>query len=76
MRQWRWRMERHLRAGIVGRVDVDAGRHHRHPDDALEAFIEGRADDDVGVGIDLFADAGGGFVNLVKSQVLAASNGD
>ena len=44
--------------------------------DALEAFIEGRADDDVGVRIDLFADAGGGFVNLVKSQVLAASNGD
>jgi hypothetical protein len=28
---------------IVGRVDVDAGRHHRHPDDADEAFIEGRA---------------------------------
>jgi hypothetical protein len=38
-------------ADIVGRVDVDAGRHHRHADDAVEAFIEGRAHDDVGVGI-------------------------
>jgi uncharacterized protein YegL len=50
-------------AHIVGRVDVDAGRHHRHPDDAVEAFVEGRADDNVGVSIDLLADAGGGLVD-------------
>jgi hypothetical protein len=59
---------------IVGRIDVDAGRHYRHPDDAIEAFFEGRADDDVGVGVDLLADAAGGFVDLVKSEVLAAGD--
>jgi hypothetical protein len=36
----------------------------------VEAFVEGRADDDVGVGIDLLADAGGGFVDLVEGEVL------
>jgi hypothetical protein len=30
----------HRRTDIVGRIDVDAGRHHRHPDDAVEAFFE------------------------------------
>jgi hypothetical protein len=35
--------------------------------------VEGRAHDDVGVGIDL-ADAGGGFVDLVKGEVLAAGD--
>jgi hypothetical protein len=65
----------HRRASIAGRVNVNAGRHHRHADDAVEAFFEGRADDDVG-SVDLFADAGGGFVNLVKSEALAASDGD
>jgi hypothetical protein len=47
MRQWRWRVGRHRRADIVGRVNGNAGRHHRHADDALEAFVEGRAGDDV-----------------------------
>ena len=42
----------------------------RTEDDAVEAFIEGRADDDVGVGIDLLADAGGGFVELAKVRSL------
>jgi hypothetical protein len=62
------------RADIVGRVDVDAGRRHRHPDDADEAFIKGRAHDDVGLGVDLLADAAGGFVDLVKGEVLAAGD--
>src|SRR6476469_6152537 len=51
---------------------VDAGRHHRNADDAFEAFVEGRADDDVGLLVDLLADAGGGLVNLVERKILAA----
>src|SRR4029079_11958690 len=47
---------------------VDAGRHHRNADDAFEAFIEGRADDDIGLLVHLLADAGGGLVNLVERK--------
>ena len=36
---------------------VDAGRDHRNADDAVQAFVEGGADDDVGVLVGLFADA-------------------
>jgi len=43
---------------------IDAGRHHRNPDDTFQAFIERRADDDVGVRVCLFANAGGSFVDL------------
>ena len=43
---------------------IDAGRHHRDADDAIQAFVEGGADDDVGVRIGLFADASSGFVDL------------
>src|SRR5204863_481704 len=32
---------------------VDAGRNHRNADDAFEAFVEGGADDDIGVLVDL-----------------------
>ena len=55
---------------------IDAGRHHRNPDDAVKAFVEGRADDDVGVLIDLLADAGGGFVDFVEREVAAAGDRD
>ena len=55
---------------------IDAGRHHRDADDALETWIEGRADDDVGVLVGLVADAGGGFINLEQRQVLAAGDGN
>jgi hypothetical protein len=65
----RQRAGEHRQADIVGRVDFDAGGHHRHPDDAVEAFVEGRAHDDVGVGVDLLADAAGGLVNLIKGEV-------
>ena len=47
---------------------IDAGRHHRDADDAFEAFVEGRADDDVGVLVDLLADAGSSFVDLVERR--------
>mgnify|MGYP003693715847 CR=1 FL=1 len=39
-------------------------------------FVEGGADDDVGVLIDLLADAGGGFVDFEQRQVLAAGDRD
>jgi hypothetical protein len=52
-------------------LDFDTGRYHRHPDDASKAFVEGRADDDVGVGVDLLADTGGGLVDLEKGEVPA-----
>ena len=45
---------------------VDAGRHDRDTDNAFQAFVECGTDDDVGVLIDLFPDAGGSFVDLVS----------
>jgi hypothetical protein len=53
----RLRLARH--AGVV-----DAGRHHRDADDAFQAVVEGGADDDVGVLVRLFPNAGGSFVDL------------
>ena len=43
---------------------VDAGRHHRNVDDAFQAVVEGGADDDVGVLVRLFSNAGGSFLDL------------
>src|SRR5262245_59361768 len=51
---------------------IDASRHHRDPDDAFEALVEGRADDDVGLLIDLLSDAGRRFIDLVEREVVAA----
>jgi len=42
---------------------IDASRHHLDADDIFQALIESEADDDVGVLIDLFANAGRGFVD-------------
>ena len=42
----------------------------------LPGFLESRADDDVGVLIDLLANAGRGFVDLEQHEVLAAGDGD
>ena len=53
----RLRLARH--AGVV-----DAGRHHRNADDAFQAVVKGGADDDVGVRIRLFSNAGSGFLDL------------
>jgi hypothetical protein len=55
---------------------IDASRNHRDADDTFQTFIESGADDDVGVLIDLFANAGRGFVDLEQHEVLAAGNGD
>src|ERR1700757_2171063 len=43
---------------------IDAGRYHRDADDTFQAFIESGADDDVGVLVGLFANAGSSFVDL------------
>ena len=43
---------------------IDPGCHHRDADDALQALVEDGADDDVGVLVGLFTDAGGSFVDL------------
>ena len=57
-------------------IIIDAGRHNRDTDDALEAFVEGGADNDVGILIDFLPNAGGGLVNFVKREVFAASDRD
>src|SRR6185437_10453810 len=45
-------------------------------DDAFQTFVEGGADNDVGVLVDFFADAGGGLVDFVQRKVLAAGDRD
>ena len=65
----RFHRQRLRRVGIV-----DAGRHHRDADDAFEAFVKGGADDDVGVRVGLFANAGRSFVDLIQRQILAAGD--
>ncbi|VUD72646.1 hypothetical protein MET9862_03246 [Methylobacterium symbioticum] len=55
---------------------LDAGGDHRDADDAVEALVEGGAQDDVGVLIDLFTDAGRGLVEFVEGQVRSAGDRD
>src|SRR5579885_3903301 len=64
------------RLALLDGVFVDAGGHHRDADDAFQALVERRADDDVGFRIDFIADAGGGFVDFVEREVLAAGDRD
>ncbi len=54
---------RWLRVGCRVKI-IDAGRHYRDADDALQAFIKRYANDDVGVLVGLVANAGSSFVNL------------
>ena len=54
---FRLRLVRH--AGVV-----DAGRYHRDADDALQGVVEGGADDDVGVLVRLFSNAGSSLLDL------------
>ena len=54
---FRLRLARH--AGVV-----DAGRYHRDADDAFQAVVESVADNDIGVRICLFSNAGGSFLDL------------
>src|SRR5207245_5405883 len=63
--------------GVAGdRGLLDAGGDDRDADQAVERFVEGRADDDVGVLVDFLADAGRGFVDLEQGEVLAARDRD
>ncbi|GJE43641.1 hypothetical protein AEGHOMDF_2820 [Methylobacterium soli] len=55
---------------------LDAGGDDRDADDAVEALVEGGAQDDVGVRIDLLSDARGGLVELVQGEVVAARDRD
>ena len=50
------------------------GGDDRHADAIAEAFVEGCADDDVGVGIDFLADARGCLVNFVQRQIAATAD--
>src|SRR3546814_8144127 len=63
-----------LRAGRG--VDVDAGCHHGDPHAALHRLVEGGAEDDVGLRIDLVADAVGRLVDLEEGEVHAAGDVD
>jgi len=58
------------------RFRFDAGRHDRDADAPLEVLVEGRAEDDVGIGIDLVADAVGRLVDLEEGHVEAAGDVD
>ena len=55
---------------------VDAGGDHRDADDAGHLGVEGRADDDVGVGVDFLANPVGGLVEFEQGQVVAAGDVD
>ena len=55
---------------------IDTRSDDRDTNDALQTFVEGGADDDISVLIDLFADPGGRLVDLVERQVLAAGDRD
>ena len=54
------------------RSQADAGCDHRHADAPVELVVEGRADDDVGIGIGFGSDAARRLVDLV-AQVLGRS---
>ena len=60
----------------LGELLVDAGGDDRDADHALERMVEGGAQDDVRLRIDLFADAGRRLVHLVEGEVGAAGDRD
>jgi hypothetical protein len=59
-----------LRGGRRFDLLDDASGYHRDLDDAIEALVERRPDDDVGGGINLLADAGGGLIDLEEDEIL------
>ena len=59
-----------------GLIGFDAGRHHGQPHAAVHAVVEGRAEDDIGLGVDFVADSVGGLVDLEQCQVHAAGDID
>jgi hypothetical protein len=64
------------RLGGLGGFRGDAGGDHGHPHLAVQLLVEGRPEDDVGVGVDLVADAVGGFVDLEQGHVHATGDVD
>ena len=54
----------------------DTRRHDRHAHRTVERFVERRAEDDVGVGIDLVANAVGSLVDLEQRHVRTAGDVD
>ena len=74
---------RHFGQPCLGKVGVlrashhiDAGGHNRNPDNALQALVECRAQDDIGIIIDFLADAAGSLVHFIQRQVIAAGDRD
>ena len=57
-------------------VETDAGGHHGDPHASGQLFVEGRAEDDIGLGIDLVANAIGGLVDFEQGHVVTAGDVD
>src|ERR1019366_7721927 len=56
------------RGGLVNfrRILIDAGGDHRNAHDAVEALVESRAQNDIGLLVDLLANAACRFVDLIE----------
>ncbi len=57
-------------------IGLDTGRDDRDAHLASELFVKGRAEDDVGVGVDFLADAVGRLIDLEQGHVGAAGDVD
>ena len=55
---------------------IDSGGDHADAHHAFHCCIQGRADDDIGLGVHFLADAVGGFVQLKQGQVMRAGDVD
>ncbi len=79
-RKWVWlpleprsvRMDFRSRKGRYLKPVAQARGDDRDPEFSGERPVEYRADDDVGISVDLLADAGGGFVDFEQRHVHAA----
>ena len=61
--------DRHRLGRPMRQCLVDTGGNDRNADDAVETLVEGRADDDVGILVDLFADARCRLVDFVEREI-------
>ena len=66
----------HRRQSHLGRIDINACGDDGDPHNTLQAGIEGRSDDDVGVIIDFGANPVCGFVDLEQGDVHTAGDVD
>ena len=64
------------RSRLLAAEDTKAGGHDRNADRAVELVVEGSADDDIGFGIGLGADAACGLIHFVEREVVAAGAGE